>query len=175
MDIFERREDGSLGKRRACIAHPKTEPVGPFLHCVEKSPGGRYLAALELIGGSVFLYDCGKQYETIWQEVMEPHSGPRHLTFSEDGKFLYVNRQGDEKVSVYAFEPEAEKKLSLIQTISVRTPDMKGRTEPAAIRSVREDGSWRSATGGLEAEGGKTPSPCSMSIRRADILRESGW
>lgn len=134
MDIFERREDGSLGKRRACIAHPKTEPVGPFLHCVEKSPGGRYLAALELIGGSVFLYDCGKQYETIWQEVMEPHSGPRHLTFSEDGKFLYVNRQGDEKVSVYAFEPEAEKKLSLIQTISVRTPDMKGRTEPAAIR-----------------------------------------
>ena len=50
------------------------------------------------------------------------------------GRFLYVNRQDDEMVSVYSFTPEFERKLAPVQTISVRTSGMKGRTEPAAIR-----------------------------------------
>lgn len=134
MTVFRRNEDGSLGERLAYTAHSRTFPVGPFLHCVMKSPAGRYAAALELVGGTISIYDCEQQYEAVWKAVLEPHSGPRHLVFSEDGRFLYVNRQDDEKVSVYSFTPEREQKLTHIQTVSVRTPDMRGKTEPAAVR-----------------------------------------
>lgn len=134
MEAYRRQEDGRIGERLACVASLDTTPVGPFLHCVMKSPAGRYLAAVELIGGRIYIYDCEDRYRIIWIEEMEAHSGPRHLTFSEDGRFLYVNRQDDEMVSVYSFTPEFERKLAPVQTISVRTSGMKGRTEPAAIR-----------------------------------------
>ena len=134
MAAFRRQDDGRIGERLACVKAHDTTPVGPFLHCVMKSPAGRYLAALEVIGGSIYIYDCENQYRLVWKEELEAHSGPRHMVFSEDGRFLYVNRQDDEKVSVYYFAPDSKRILTHVQTISVRTPDMKGKTEPAAIR-----------------------------------------
>ena len=123
-------------KRLGYISHEKTAPapVGPLLHCVVKSPAGRYAASLELVGGVIFIYDCENQYQIVWKERMPKGADPRHLCFSRDGRFLYVNHQGDEKVSVYHFNPEAEKKLFHLQTLSVKGEDGIGKTEPAAIR-----------------------------------------
>ena len=136
LSVYQRSADGSIGAQLAYVAHPRADhaPVGPKLHCVVKSPAGRYAVSLELAGGRIFLYDCQADYRIIWTEEMPKTAGPRHLTISEDGRFLYVNRQRDSMVSVYALAPQAEKKLALLQQISVRSKDMVGKTEPAAIR-----------------------------------------
>ena len=136
LAVFERTSRGGIGRRLAYVSHPQPTgaPMGPKLHCVVKSPAGRYAASLELAGSRIFIYDCDDNYRIIWTEEMPKTAGPRHLTISDDGRFLYVNRQRDSMVSVYAFSPQAEKKLTLLQQISVRSEDMVGKTEPAAIR-----------------------------------------
>lgn len=134
ISVFRRGADGSLGERLACLTHPKLGPIGPGIHCVCKSPAGRYLASLELSGDCLYIYDCEDGYRIIWKEVLPERSGPRHLVFSPDGRFIYINRQADEKVTAYRFEPERERMLSPVQTLSTRGEDMVGVTEPAAIR-----------------------------------------
>lgn len=134
ITVFEPARDGSLKRRKAFLTHPRLGPFGPAIHCVTKCPTGRYLLALELSGDCIYVYDDQQDYQIVWKETMEPKVAPRHMAFSEDGRFLFVNRQADEKVSVYAFHPDQTRKLELLQTLSVRSEDMVGRTEPAAIR-----------------------------------------
>ncbi len=134
LAVYEKRENGRLGKRLAYRTHPRADNGDPKLHCVVKSPTGRYAVSLELVGSRIFVYDCENSYEIIWEEKMPEGSGPRHLTISEDGRFIYVNHQRDSKVSVFSFTPEAAQKMTLLQRVSVRSDDMVGRTEPAAIR-----------------------------------------
>lgn len=132
--IYEPGKDGSLCRQKAFLKHPRLGPFGPAIHCVAKCPTGRYLLALELSGDCIYVYDDRQDYQIVWQETLDQGCAPRHMVFSEDGRFVYVNRQADEKVSVYAFHPEREQKLELIQTVSTRTAEMIGKTEPAAIR-----------------------------------------
>lgn len=132
--IYEPNQDGSLKRRKAFLTHPRLGPFGPAIHCVTKCPTGRYLLALELSGDCIYVYDDRQDYKIIWQEMVEPGAAPRHMAFSEDGRFLFINRQADEKVTVFAFHPGQERVLEPIQTLSVRSEDMVGKTEPAAIR-----------------------------------------
>ena len=132
--IYEPDQDGSLKRRKAFLTHPRLGPFGPAIHCVTKCPTGRYLLSLELSGDCIYVYDDRQDYKIVWQERVEPRSAPRHMVFSEDGRFLFVNRQADEKVMAYAFHPEQKRMLEWIQTLSVRSEDMMGKTEPAAIR-----------------------------------------
>jgi 6-phosphogluconolactonase (cycloisomerase 2 family) len=134
ISVFERKPDGSLGERKAFLQHEKLGPFGPAIHCVAKCPTGRYLAALELSCDSIYVYDCEDNYRICWRERLPEHSAPRHMVFSADGTRLYINRQADEKVSVYRFAPEEERVLTPLQSLSCRSKDMVGVTEPAAIR-----------------------------------------
>lgn len=132
--VYEPKPDGSLKRQKAILRHPKLGSFGPAIHCVTKCPTGRYLLALELSGDCVYVYDEARDYQIVWREPLEQRCAPRHMVFSEDGRYVYINRQADERVSVYAFHPDRPQKLELRQTVSVRTADMKGKTEPAAIR-----------------------------------------
>ena len=134
IPIYERLPDGSLGRRKAYLRHEKLGPFGPGIHCAAKSPKGRWLTALELSGDVLYVYDCQQEYRIVDRYVFPQGAGPRHLTFSPDGRFIYVNRQMDEMVSVLAFDPAGSPMVRLLQEISVRIPDMGGKTEPAAIR-----------------------------------------
>lgn len=134
IGVYEPNDDGSLKRRKAFLTHTRVRPFGPAIHCVSKCPTGRYLLSLELSGDCIYVYDDQQDFKIVYTETVEPGAAPRHMTFSEDGRFLFINRQADEKVTVYAFCPEKEKKLEHIQTCSVRTESMIGKTEPAAIR-----------------------------------------
>ena len=134
ISIYPRLSDGSLGPRKACLHHETLGPPWAGIHCVAKSPTGRYLAALELSGDILYLYDCEQNYRIIGSYAFPEGAGPRHLAFSPDGRTIYVNRQMDEMVSVLAFDPASEPKVRLLQELSVRTPDLVGKTEPAAIK-----------------------------------------
>lgn len=132
--VFDWLPDGSIGARKFYRAHEKLGPFGPSVHCVVKCPTGRYLAALEISGDIIYIYDCEDGYKMVGSATTAPMSGPRHMVFSPDGKFLYVNKQMDHQVSVFRFDPLRQPMLTEIQSISVRTEEMVGRTEPSAIR-----------------------------------------
>lgn len=132
--VFQREADGSVGPRKAYLTHPRLSFRGTAIHCVAKSPAGRYLASLDVAGGMIYIYDCEDEYRIVNSTPAPEGSAPRHMVFSADGRFLYINRQADEKVSVYRFDPNSEPMLTEIQTITLRTPEMIGRTEPAAIK-----------------------------------------
>lgn len=132
--IFQRGAEGEIGPRKACLTHPKMGPFGPSVHCAVKCPGGRYLAGVEISGDMIYLYDCENDYQIVDSATTAHMSGPRHMVFSPNGKYLFVNKQMDEQVSVFRFCPLQRPMLTEIQSISVRTEQMAGRTEPSAIR-----------------------------------------
>ena len=134
IPVYPRLADGSLGPRKAFLRHETLGPPWAGIHCVAKSPAGRYLAALELSGDVLYLYDCENDYAIIASYAFPEGAGPRHLAFRPDGRVIYVNRQMDEMVSVLAFDPAGEPMLRPVQELSVRSPDMVGKTEPAAIK-----------------------------------------
>ena len=134
ISVFEVWANGEIGKKKKTIKHKKLGPFGPGVHCVAIAPDGRYFFSLELSGDLLYLYDAENDYAIVESIAFPERSGPRHIAISEDGKTIYVNRQGDEKVSVIQFHPEEVKKLELVQEVSSRTEDMKTRTEPAGIQ-----------------------------------------
>ena len=134
IPIYPRLADGSLGPRKAYLRHEQLGPPWAGIHCVAKSPAGRYLAALELSGDLLYVYDCQTDYRIIGSYAFPEGAGPRHLAFGPDGRTIYVNRQMDEMVSVLAFDPASDPKVRLLQELSVRSADMGGKTEPAAIK-----------------------------------------
>ena len=134
LAVFEMRPDGGVGSMKAYLTHEKRGPFGPGVHCAVKAPNAPYLAGIEISGNVVYLYDCTDGYRRVFETCLPDMSGPRHMTFSPDGRFLYVNRQNDEKVTVFRFCPGEPEMLREIQTVDARNPDMVGRTELAAIR-----------------------------------------
>ncbi|OFI49083.1 hypothetical protein BG261_04200 [Floricoccus tropicus] len=99
-----------------------SEPIGPHknqdaphIHFANLTPDGR-LIACDLGTDRVYLYDVLKSGElnlkSIWHA--KPATGPRHLVFSKNGKYVYVVGELDCSVNVL----EYDKKEATLRTIS---------------------------------------------------------
>ncbi len=96
--VFPIREDGSLGEASAFVQHTGSSvnpqrQEGPHAHLAVPSPDNRFLLVADLGVDRVFVYnfDAAKGALTPGDSVkLSPGSGPRHLTYSQDGRFVYV-------------------------------------------------------------------------------------
>ncbi|MDO9633871.1 MAG: lactonase family protein [Paludibacter sp.] len=126
ISVFGRKPDGSLSELLQLIKHtgssinPKRQ-IKPYVHQVIFTPDMHYLLANDLGTDLVTVYRYDKNGK---DEILTPHdsirvkagSGPRHLTISKNGKYVYLLQELDGTVSVMTLN---KGRLKVIQETSV--------------------------------------------------------
>ena len=122
----------------------------PHLHCVEFTPDGKHLLANDLGTDKIHVFPLdsnGKLDEKAgFDVILEPGSGPRHLCFSEDGRFAYLINEISGKVTTLSYDG---KSLTPIQYIEADTLDAQG----SADIHLSPDGKFLYASNRLKGDG----------------------
>lgn len=151
ISVFGRNTNGSLTSVLQVIQHTgssvnKDRQKTPHVHQTTISPNGKFLIVNDLGTDLVTSY---KYDSNAINEILTPFdsikvklgSGPRHLTFSKNGKRVYLLQELDGTISVFQYN---DGKLKLIQetTISVKKDIVNG----AADIHFSPDGKYLYAT-----------------------------
>jgi 6-phosphogluconolactonase len=144
------KEDGSLGTDPQVILQEgssidKGRQSGPHLHCTVLSPDNRFLLTSNLGTDKVSIYkfDVTKVSQPLTPAeppfiAVKPGSGPRHLTFHPNGKYVYLIYEMGAMITVFDYK---DGKMVEKQTITMLAPDFKGRVGAADIH-VSPDGKF---------------------------------
>lgn len=98
--------------------------TSPHIHFVGFTPDGEYVLAADLGCDLIraFSYQEGElvPYAPLTTAI-RPGAGPRHFTFSQDGKFLYLVNELDSTIDCFRYEKDG---LAHFQTIAtLKIPD----------------------------------------------------
>ena len=149
LAVYGRKEDGSLTAAKQVIQHtgksidPEKRQESAHVHQVILSPDKNYLISNDLGEDNIYIYNYfpleKKQVLTIKNVIKVPAgSGPRHLTFSPNGKFAYLAHEFTGKITAFVY---ADGKLTRIQEVGTVANDFKGRIDAADIH-VSPDGKF---------------------------------
>ena len=151
LSVFGRNEDGSLTNVQQVIQHigksidPQRQKE-PHVHQALLTPDNKYLLANDLGTDKVTVYKYNSKSATnvlmpLDSITLKLGSGPRHSTFSKDGKMVYVVQEMDGTISVLSFN---NGKLKLLQetSMSVKT----GIVNRGADIHISPDGKYLYAT-----------------------------
>jgi 6-phosphogluconolactonase len=140
--VFPVHADGSLGAASAFIQHQgssvdRGRQTRAHAHSVYASPDNGFLLAADLGMDHVMVYhlDAAKGTLTPNQPPfadVAPGSGPRHMAFGKDGKFVYVLSEMKATVTVFRYDAGAGR-LEQTQTIAMLPEDYKGLKSGAEI------------------------------------------
>lgn len=141
---FPVKADGSLGDAAWSVQDSGSSAnaqrqAGPHAHSANLSPDNKYmlLADLGLDEVLVFKLDAAKGAIAANNPPfakVAPGSGPRHLTFSTNGKFVYVINEMLCTVTAFRWDA-AHGKLEEIQTISTMPEGYTGNKSTAEIEA----------------------------------------
>ena len=156
--VFPILPDGKLGEHTAVLTDAgavgpnKERQEGPHAHWIEPSAGNRYVYVSDLGLDHVLIYKFDAAKGTLtpaaaaaakpndpFSATLSPGTGPRHVAFSRDGKFMYV--LGEIKSTVTVFANEANESYRSIQTISTLPEGFSGRNDTAEI-AMHPNGKW---------------------------------
>lgn len=154
--VFRKNTNGSLTEAKQIMQHkgkgihPRQESA--HVHMVYFSPDKKYVLSTDLGTDSVDIY---KYHPDAANDVLQwessipvqSGSGPRHLTFSKDGKKLYLLQELNGAISVFDF---ANDKLNKIQETTILAKDFKGNFTGADIH-ISPDGKFLYASNRGEA------------------------
>lgn len=125
FSLLSIEKNGELGKIKQIIRHEgrsvnQKEQASAHVHCVLASPDNHFILATDLGMDKIFSYrfDAGRGHiseEDALITEIKPGTGPRHLLFSNDGKFLYLIQELGGSITVFEFNFG---KLVELQTIS---------------------------------------------------------
>lgn len=139
LSVFPLEKDGSLGAMAQHIQHEghsvKPQQKSAHVHCVMPAPGGRDVFVTDLGMDRIFTYELNAKTGQLAPgeppyTPVATGTGPRHIIFSLDGKFLYLIQELGGEVTVFRYEPG---KLTQVQTLSNVPKDYHGRIWAADI------------------------------------------
>jgi len=161
ISVFDLDDNGQFYKMSQLIvfkgqgADPERQEM-PHIHCVEFSPDNNYLFATDLGTDKIYQmkidYDCSECekdfviYETAKFVKLPDGSGPRHIAFHPNGKYLYLMNELSDTVMVFSYDGKDITPMQEIPAITnnagggadvVITPD--GKFLYASVR-LKEDG-----------------------------------
>lgn len=147
LNIFSVREDGGIGECVHVITDEKIGELQAHIHCSMVTPDGKYLTVMEVGTDTVDLYDLTTgNYEKVFSLPFGGrHVRPRHITYSEDGRFAYIITEISNEIYVCEYHPDAGEKLRVIQVASTLPEDFQGMSFPAGIE-ISPDGTLVVAT-----------------------------
>ena len=134
--------DGSLGPVSSVIQHHgssvnRERQAGPHAHCVAMDAAHHRVFVCDLGLDKVMIYRLNETSgalapdETPWAEL-KPGSGPRHITFSPDGRYAYVISEMGGTLTAFACNPE-HGALNEIQSVSTLPADFHGKNTAAEV------------------------------------------
>lgn len=152
ISVFKKSKTGSLNAASQVILHKgksknSDRQASPHVHQVQFSPDGKYILATDLGTDKVYIYNYNasseKEVLTIKDSVsLKRGAGPRHLTFSPNGKFVYLLQELDGGIVVFSYHDGNLRKLEETQIVD---DDFKGEIGAAAIH-FSPDGKFLYAT-----------------------------
>jgi 6-phosphogluconolactonase len=155
--VFDKRKDGSLTAAKQVIKHRGNSintkrQEKPHAHMVHFSPDKKFVLSTNLGTDKihVYKYNAAAVDKVLVESdsiAVKAGSGPRHLTFSKNGKFVYLLQELDGGLTVFAY---ANGKLVKIQETTILATDYKGAIGSADIH-ISPDGLFLYATNRGEA------------------------
>lgn len=145
--VFGKTTNGSLTSIKQLVQHKgkgtHSRQEGPHVHMVYFSPDAQYVLSTDLGTDSVYIYEYHPSSETEILKLknvftVQSGSGPRHLTFSKDGKYVYLLQELDGGLSVFSF---TNGQLHKTQELTVLDKDFKGSFTAADIH-ISPDGKF---------------------------------
>jgi 6-phosphogluconolactonase len=139
---FPVREDGTVGEATVFAQHsgksvnPQRQ-AGPHAHATVLSPDNRFVLVADLGMDEVLVYPIdhnagGLAINDAGVVKLPPGSGPRHLVFRPDGKFVYVLNEITATVTTFRYIPQRGA-LEDPQTISMLPDGYNGPKSGAEI------------------------------------------
>ncbi|MEO0511047.1 MAG: lactonase family protein [Verrucomicrobiota bacterium] len=140
--VFPLQPDGRVGERSQLIEHEGASGVvanrqaAPHPHWVGFSPDGRFAFVPDLGLDQIITYrvdqDLGRlEADGVIKAL--PGSGPRHMRFSRDGRFIYLLNELSLSVTTFAYHPETGRAERL-------------STAPALSEKVKAEESFNSSS-----------------------------
>ena len=123
MSVFPLRYDGSLEPVDTIFCGNTGGPdmsrqETPHVHCTAFTPDGKQLLATDFSADRILQFDVAtdpaKPRLLLENTPINNDSGPRHIIFSKDGKFVYIIGELSEAVTVCSYN---DGKIQVIQTI----------------------------------------------------------
>jgi 6-phosphogluconolactonase len=148
--VFPITVDGRLSKASTLIQHSGSgkdpqRQAGPHAHSVTLSPDSRFLLVTDLGLDKVMIYRFDIVKGTLKANdppfiKLNPGSGPRHLSFHPNGRFVYGINELSSTLTAFAFDSDRGS-LREIETISTLPRDFSGENITAEIE-VHPDGKF---------------------------------
>ena len=140
---FPIQEDGKLGNAVTVEQHkgksvnPERQE-GPHAHFMVPSPDNRFALSADLGTDQILVYRFDPATRKLTPNnppfaTLKPGAGPRHLAFSPDARFVYVNGELDSTVTAFAYDAAAGT-LKTLQTVSTLPAGFKGINSTAEIQ-----------------------------------------
>lgn len=149
--VLGKNNDGSLTKAKQVVKHEgksiTKRQQSPHMHMVQFSPDKQFVLASDLGTDRIYLY---RYFPASEKEILQfkdtiaikTGSGPRHLAFSPNGKFIYLLQELDGTLTVFGYD---NAKFRRIQETTVAAKDFTGETSAADIH-ISADGKFLYAT-----------------------------
>lgn len=135
--------DGRLGEPSAVIQHhgssvnPQRQ-AGPHAHFITPDPANRFALVSDLGLDKVLVYRLDPARGALaandspWAAV-KPGSGPRHLAFSPNGRWVYLINEMASTLTAFAYDPQRGA-LKELQTVSTVSEEFKGKNICAEVQ-----------------------------------------
>ena len=155
MSVFRLRKDGTLSPAEVLFKGTANGPdtirqIVPHIHCALFSPDGKYIFATDFSADRILRFTLSSEgnISRLPGETIDiaPDSGPRHLTFSPNGKFAYLINELSGKVIAFGY---TDGKLEQIQSIAADSLQARG----SADIHLSPDGKFLYASNRLEGDG----------------------
>jgi len=128
---FQLRDDGGLGAEGSFVRHHgasvnASRQTGPHAHCIIPDPANRFALACDLGTDKVMVYRLNSAAGTLTDAsvaTLPPGSGPRHLAFSDNGKFVHVLNEMGCTLSTFGWDSRAGQ-MAPVETVSALPPEV---------------------------------------------------
>ncbi|PST84190.1 6-phosphogluconolactonase [Pedobacter yulinensis] len=148
LSVFGRSESGKLTDLKQQLQHTgkgidaKKRQESAHVHMVRFTPDKKFLLATDLGEDHIYVYRYDKTAERPLsvKSVVKTTAGtgPRHLTFSPNGRFAYLVHEFNGSVSAYRYR---NGELDLLQQITTIDAGFRGNVDAADIH-VSPDGKF---------------------------------
>ncbi len=159
VSVFPLADGGTLKPASQVIRYEGTGPDKahqdkPYLHCVLFSPDGRYLFAGDLGTDRIYKYEVNSKEPFLTASSpeffqLEPGSGPRHIIFHPNGRYVYAIEELSGKVTAFHY---SNGNLEAIQYIAADTT-ISTRSKASADIHITPDGKFLYASNRITTDG----------------------
>ncbi|MEE1947091.1 lactonase family protein [Pedobacter sp. KR3-3] len=149
ISVFGRHADGSLSDAKQVIKHtgksidPQKRQESAHVHMVQFTPDKKYLISNDLGEDQIYSYNYNPNSANKVLSIKtviktNAGTGPRHLTFSPNGRFAYLVHEFNGSITAFVY---ANGNLKKIQEIATTGKDFAGKIDGADIH-VSADGKF---------------------------------